>query len=138
MERFRYLDHTGDLGVELFGRTAEELFVLAGEAFTDILTDPDAVRPSGEVAITVEGEDLEQLLVEWLTELIYRFDAQGWLFRRYRVRSLDDHRLSGAAEGEPYDPDRHTIKTTVKGATYHQMEVTRTGDGWKARVILDL
>jgi SHS2 domain-containing protein len=138
METFRYLDHTGDLGVELFGRTAEELFVHAGEAFTDILTDPESVRASEEVEIAVEGADLEQLLVEWLSELIYRFDARGMLFRRYRVRSLDDRRLRGTARGERYDPGRHMIKTTVKGATYHQLEVGRTGNGWKARVILDL
>jgi len=138
MAGFRYLDHTGDLGIELSARSPETLFERAGEAFTEILTDPDTVRPSATVEIAVEGGDLEQLLVEWLTELIYRFDAQGWLFRRYRIRSLDDHRLDGTAEGEPYDPDRHTIRTTVKGATYHQLEVTRTEDGWKARVIFDL
>jgi SHS2 domain-containing protein len=138
MESFRYLDHTGDLGVELLGESLEALFEHAGEALTDILTDPETVRASSDVEISVEGADLEQLLVEWLTELIYRFDAQGWLFRRYRIRSLDDHRLTGIAQGEPYDPDRHTIKTTIKGATYHQLEVARTRSGWKARVIFDL
>ncbi|MCF8061134.1 MAG: archease [Deltaproteobacteria bacterium] len=138
MEGFRYLDHTGDLGIELFGRSREALFEHAGEAFTDIVTDPATVHASFEVEISVDGADVEQLLVEWLTELIYRFDAQGWLFRRYRIRSLDDHHLSGTVQGEPYDPDRHPIRTTVKGATYHQLEVTRTEDGWKARVIFDL
>ena len=138
MDHFRYLDHTGDLGMEIYGETPEELFEHAGEGFTHIITDPSTVQASTELEISVDAADMEQLLIEWLTELIYRFDAHGWLFREYRIQSLDPGHLSGIARGERYNPTRHPIRTTVKGATYHQLQVTRSGKGWKGRVIFDL
>jgi len=76
--------------------------------------------------------------LEWLTELIFQFEVHGRLFRRYEVRFQDDGRLLATARGETYNPDLHPIRTTVKGATYHQLEVRRTGNGWRARVIFDL
>lgn len=138
MERFRYLDHTGDLGVEVFGDTLEALFEHAGEAFMNVITDPETVKAAAAIEIAVGAPDLEQLLVEWLTELIYQFEVHGRLFRRYEVRFQDDGRLLATARGETYNPDLHPIRTTVKGATYHQLEVRRTGNGWRARVIFDL
>ncbi|MCF8040387.1 MAG: archease [Desulfohalobiaceae bacterium] len=138
MQGFRYFEHTGDLGVELYGDTLEDLFEHAGEAFTDIVIDPSSVRPLQEIELRVEAPDLEQLLVEWLSELIFRFDAHGRLFCHYHIRSLDAQRLVGTARGEVFDPTRHTIRTEVKGATYHQLELRRYEQGWKGRVIFDL
>ncbi|MFO7984665.1 MAG: archease [Desulfatiglandaceae bacterium] len=138
MEHFRYLDHTGDLGMEVYGNTLEALFEHAGEGFTRIITDPSTVQASTELEISLEAADTEQLLVEWLTELIYQFDAHGWLFREFHVHAIDSGHLSGIARGERYNPTRHPIRTTVKGATYHQLQVTRSSKGWKGRVIFDL
>ncbi len=138
MQRFHSFDHGGDLGLEIYGDDLKELFEQAGKAFTGIVTDLSTVCVSAATELQVHAPDLEQMLVEWLTELIYRFEAHGELFREYCIRSLDNHRLLGTARGEVYDPERHPLRTTVKGATYHQLELRRYKQGWRARVIFDL
>ncbi len=71
-------------------------------------------------------------------ELIYRFDAHGQLFREYNVSALDEAHLLATARGERFDPERHPLRTAVKAATYHQLELKQSENGWTARVIFDL
>ncbi len=138
MQGFHSFEHSGDLGLEISGDDLQGLFEQAGEAFTDIVTDLSTVRAATASEIQIQALDVEQLLVEWLSELIYRFDAHGELFREYHVSSLDDARLLATARGERFDPDRHPLRTSVKAATYHQLELKQSENGWTARVIFDL
>ncbi len=138
MEKFRYIDHTGDLGVEVFGDSLNRLFQNAGEAFADIMTDPRAIRRRESKAVSLKADRVEDLLVRWFNEFIFFFETEGLLFSRFDIDSIDESHIEARIHGEPYDENRHTIKTTVKSATYHQLEVVRQEDGWKATVIFDL
>lgn len=138
MKRFSFIDHTGDLGIEIFGKDPATLFQHAGEAFTYIVTDPKKVRARKSKHVSLQSERMEDLLVHWLNELIFLFDTEGLLFSRFEVESINEGHMEATVQGESYDQDRHSIKTTLKAATYHQLEVIR-GDGtWKARVIFDV
>ncbi|MFW6333371.1 MAG: archease [Thermodesulfobacteriota bacterium] len=138
MEKFRYIDHTGDLGVEVFGDSLSRLFQNAGEAFADIMTDLRAVRRHESKAVSLEADRIEDLLVHWLNEFIFFFETEGLLFSGFEIDSIDDTHIEARIHGEPYDENRHTIKTTAKSATYHHLEVVRQEDVWKATVIFDL
>jgi SHS2 domain-containing protein len=46
--------------------------------------------------------------------------------------------LTATVGGEPLDPDRHPSRVLVKSATYHGLRVTRDGDTWRARIVLDI
>jgi SHS2 domain-containing protein len=108
---YRFLDHTADVAVELRAPTRDELFADALVAFTDTTTDPATVTPREAVRIEVEADDAESLLVEFLDELVYRFEVDGMLFREAEV-TIAEHgegedgslRLAAEARGEPYDP----------------------------------
>ena len=73
MQKYRDFDHTGDLGVEVFGDSLQALFRHAGEALVNIITDADTIRTRESKAITVQAEGLEQLMVRWLNELLFLF-----------------------------------------------------------------
>jgi SHS2 domain-containing protein len=140
---YRYLDHTADVAVELRAPTREALFADALAAFTDTTTDPGTVESKDAVRIEVEADDAESLLVEWLGELVYRFEVDGMLFREAEV-ALEDAgdgalRLTAEARGERYDPDRHPSRVHVKAITWHGLEVRRESDGsWYGQVIFDI
>jgi len=138
MENFRFIDHTGDLGVEVFGENLSALFQHAGEAFTEIITDAETIVTRESIPVSLKAEQIEDLLVRWLNEFVFLFDTKGLLFRVFNIASIDDRHIEATVQGEPYDERRHPIKTTVKSATYHQLEVVREGEIWKARIILDL
>jgi len=136
--RFEFVDHTGDLGVRLFGDSLPRLFEQAAEALTFILTDPQAIRINESRRLLLEAKTDEELLITWLNELVYLFDTEGILFRNYDVLSVHDHHLEALAQGEIYDEGRHPIKTAVKAATYHQLKIETHQGVWTAQVIFDL
>jgi SHS2 domain-containing protein len=143
---YRFLDHTADVAVELRAPTRDELFADALVAFTDTTTDPATVTPREAVRIEVAAEDAESLLVEFLDELVYRFEVDGMLFREAEV-TIAEHgeagdgslHLTAEARGEPYDPGRHPSRVHVKAITWHGLEVRREpGGSWLGRVIFDI
>lgn len=132
------MDHTGDLGVRVFGGSLPQLFEQSAQALTFILTDPDSLRVQESRKIRLEAKTDEELLITWLNELVYLFDTEGLLFKNYNVLSVHDHHLEALAQGESYDEGRHPIKTTVKAATYHQLKIENRQGVWTAQVIFDL
>jgi protein archease len=138
MCRFRILEHTADVGFEAFGSTLPEVFENAARALAHLIADPGTVEPSQEIRFEVEGTDLPDLLVNWLSEILFRHDAERWLFHDFRVESLDDHAVSGIAWGEEIDQARHQTNLMVKAITYHQLNLQQTAGGWRARVYVDI
>ena len=137
------LDHTADAGVVVTAAGREELFRESLRALTDCLTELDSVRASDRLAVRVSAPDLEQLLVEWLGEALYRFDAEGFLAADARLTITDSAtgglELDGELRGESHDGRRHPLKLLVKAVTYHGLEIGRpAGGGWRARVIFDI
>lgn len=138
MEKFRYIDHTGDLGLEVFGADIPSLFEHAAEGFFEIITEPATIREEEEREISVKADGLEELLVAWLEEFVFLFDTQSLLFKSFRILSLDEREMRAVAMGEHYDEARHPIKTIIKGATYHQLKIEQTDGTWRAKIIFDL
>ena len=136
---YETFDHTADLGLRVRAADLDTLFAEAAEALTSVVVeDPASVEPSREVSIHVAGTDRTYLLFDWLKELLYRFDAEHLLFRRFAVRVRDDG-LDASAWGEPYDPDRHPLSHEVKAITYRGLRVEQEpGGGWVAEVIVDI
>jgi len=136
--KFRLLDHTADLGVLVYGEDLEELFTNAGKAFFTIITDLRRVRESTERIIRVESTNLEDLMVNWLGELLYLHDVDSLLFRSFSIDELRDGTMQARAKGEAFHEGRHVIKREIKAVTYHQIEVKKEKGRWRARIIFDL
>ena len=138
---YRVFDHTADIGLEIRAPAIETLFETAGLALFDLLADVSTVVPAQERSFAItdaDPTDLADLLVRWLSELLFVHDVERLLFSRFVVRSLEDGRLVAKALGEPYDPTRHRMRREVKAVTYHQASVSRDDEGWTARVICDV
>lgn len=138
MMPFRVLEHTADVGFEALGNTREEVFGNAARALTDLMVDLPTIRPAQEVSIEVSSSSAANLLVDWLSEILYRYDAESWLFCDFTVTRLSDQALAAVARGEKFDPARHRIKLLVKAVTYHQLVLENARDGWRAQVYVDI
>ncbi|HEV2350650.1 MAG TPA: archease [Terriglobia bacterium] len=138
MESFRILEHTADVGFEAFGETREEVFAHAGQALQSLIVDLNSIVPREEIEIQVTGADAGSLLVNWLSEILYRIDAEGRLFHDFRVTSITDRSLSAVSRGEPFDRARHQMNLQVKAITYHQLALVETPNGWRAQVYVDI
>ena len=84
----RFLDHPSDVYIEVKARNLEEAFALCGKALYDVMTDVNAVKAQEKVEVVVEGFDLHSLLYNWLEELLYLFDAKGFLGSDVKVEEI--------------------------------------------------
>jgi SHS2 domain-containing protein len=134
---YAFIEHTGDLGVDLEAPSLEALFETAAEALFAVLVEGEAAdRPAASVAVA--ASDREALLVDWLNELLFLHTLGGWVLRHYRVRLEGEAGLRAEVGGERFDPARHQARCEVKAATFHGLRLRREGGAWRGRVIFDL
>ena len=135
---YELIDHTADIGVRVNGGSLPELFEHAAFAMFDIMLDISGVQPAVEREFACRSDSIEDLLVEWLGNVLYVFDTERIVFSRFRVERLDGQFLSARASGEHFDPGRHDLKTMIKAVTYHNLCVRQLSDGYEASVIFDI
>jgi SHS2 domain-containing protein len=141
---YRFFDHTGDFGLELTASGPADALDGVTRAFLELLTDaPGCVDEREARGIDVRGFDAADALVAFANELLYQFEAEGFLAARFaptRV-ALDggEAEIAGALHGEPYDPARHPIARPVKAVTHHGVRFEPREDGvWSIRLVFDL
>ncbi len=131
-------DHTADLGLRIRAPSLEELLIDAARGlFSVMVADLATVRPVEEAAFRIDGENVEELLHDWLAELLFTFHVRRLVLAEFRVR-VDAAGMTATARGEPIDPARHAIEVEVKAVTWHGLKVERRPDGWFAEVIVDI
>ena len=137
MPQFEVIDHTADIGIIAYGKDEKEVFSSSAYGLFSIIAELDEVNDVICREVEVTADDEEALLVSWLNELLYLFDVEYIIFKRFELIDLTEHELRANAYGERFDPSRHTLKTQVKAATYHMLKIEK-GDGFKAQIIFDV
>ncbi len=139
---YRYLEDiaTADAAFEVVGRTLEELFRDAAIATFEIMVDVKSVEPGITREIMLKNRTVDNLLFDWLSELVYLKDADALLFSKFDVsiKKNGSYELKATASGETINQEKHILRSDVKAVTFHMFEVKKTGENWTARVILDI
>ena len=137
MKPYEFFDHTADIGVRIHGRTREELFTNAACAFYDVqgrfeLADQRVLK------IELAADSFAELLVRWLSELVFRLSAEGAVFKYCRLQFPNDRTLVAEIEGGAVNFERSEVFEEIKAVTYHQLSMQETPEGWMAIVIFDV
>lgn len=138
---YRFLDHTGDVQAHVRAASLGGLFADAALALTATLVEPEDVRPAARHEVSLAASSPEVLLVDWLNELVYRFEVNGLLVARADARVTDEGgawRLDAVVAGEPFDEARHHARVLVKGVTYHQLAIVDVEGAVEATVVFDI
>ena len=136
-KEFEIIDHTADVGIIAYGANMKEAFASAAKGLFSLITELDDVEEVVPRDIELTTPDQESLLVAWLNELIYLFDAENIIFKRFDITELGNTRLKARSYGERVDSSKHKLKTGVKAATYHALKIDN-GDGCQVRVLFDI
>lgn len=131
-------EHTADLGLEARADSLGELFEALGEGLAEQICRRQAVAAREHKSLLVRAENLEDLLHDFLGELLGLFHLELFLAREVKVERIDERAVEAVAGGETYDPARHELDTEIKAVTYHHLKVAREGDQWIGRVVLDI
>ena len=126
MKMYELIDHTADVGVKAYGKTLSEAFENAAKGMFDIITDSSEIESIGQYDIELEAPDLEQLLVDWLSELLFLNSAKNLVFGFFKI-DLDEKnkKLTAKVFGEKFDLSKHKIGAEIKAVTYHMLEVKK-------------
>jgi len=138
---YRFLDHTGDVAVRVRAASLGALFDDAARALTATLVGTGDVRPAAHWDVSIEAASPDLLLVDWLNELVYRFDVEGFLVARADARVTDTGRawrLDAVVLGEALDETRHPVRAPVKGVTYHQLGIAEVDGALETTVVFDV
>ena len=134
---FEIIDHTADVGIAAYGADMSQAFANAARALFSLITELDDVAEVLHRDVELIAPDQESLLVEWLNELIYLFDTENIIFKRFDITQLNHTQLKARSYGEKVDKSKHKLKTGVKAATYHMLKVDK-GDVCKVQVLFDI
>lgn len=131
-------DHTADLGVEISGADPYQLFANAGTTLFHLISGGSAIEENNALPVTVEGSGYEDLMMNWLRELLYLHQVKGYLLSTFIIHQLDDSILRATVRGERFDARRHELLREIKAVTYHQLSVKQEQVGWTARLVFDI
>jgi SHS2 domain-containing protein len=132
------VQHTADAGLEAWAPSLAELLRQAACGMLNLIADRRGVRRGVARRVEATGDGVEELLVNWLSELNFQHQVHGELYAEVVVDEASESEASGRAIGEPLDPARHELRSEIKGVTYHGLEVKRGPEGWTARVLFDV
>jgi len=137
MKKYEQIDISGDAGLKVRGDTIEELFKNAAEGMFSLITDVSSISGTVKREINISADSIEDLLIRWLNELVFIFDAYGFTGRTFNV-SIENNTLNASVSGGTFDPEVNESSLLIKAATYHGLSVKKLDTHWEAAVIFDI
>jgi len=134
------LRHTADLAVRIYGKTLEDLFINAAKTIFDITAQPNAAAfASPPILFNIDSNDHEELLVNWLNEILFYFYTEKIICTSFKVTNLTKKHLEIKTETKKITAQSNFIKTEIKSVTFHNVEIEKEHlGGYKVDLILDI
>jgi SHS2 domain-containing protein len=128
---YRWVDHTAEVELEIEAASEREVLEEAVRALADLL----GMEVPGDVVrtLSVEAADRPALLAGWIEELAFMAESEGFVTTHVIDVSLGPGALEATVAGVLGEPP-----PLVKAVTYHRLAFEPSGDGYVARVILDV
>ncbi len=130
MRRYHFLRHTADAKFRAYGSTLEEAFENAALATAALMWEWQKVEPVLEFNVEVQGQDLKQLLVNFLEEIVFLLETRMFLLHSVVNIKIDKeknrYRLCSLFRGDSFS-DKYVIFGDVKAITYNEMEIHSDG-----------
>jgi len=141
VKKYTLIEHTADIGIRVKAKNLKELFKNTALAMFEIMAEK---KPNTEnrtprtenVIIKQKADNLEELLVNWLNELLSLSATKELIFFKFKINKLDKNNLEAEVSG--YEIKNYKVNTEIKAATYHQLKLEKNPSGWSAEVIFDV
>jgi SHS2 domain-containing protein len=135
---FEVIDHTADIGIVAYGADIKQVFANAALGLFNLMADLDDFEEGMQRDLELSAEDVEVLLIEWLNELIYIFDVEHIIFKKFEIEKLTSTEITARCFGEKMKPGQHKLKREIKAATYHMLRISKEDGTYKVQVIFDI
>ncbi len=131
------------MGIRGWGDTLEQAFEETAMAMAELCADRKCLETTATLKVECEGEDLTELLLEFLNSLLAEADRAGLVLGTVSVDKIYEEngrfKLKARAMCAPYESAREALLIEVKAATYYGASVKRSeSGGWIAQCVVDL
>jgi SHS2 domain-containing protein len=137
-KKYRITKHQNELAVRISGISQADLFANSAFALFDVMTDPTTVETKERIPLEIEGTDRDDLMVNWMRELLYLYQGSGYLLKEFKISQVKDTVVKAEVGGEKIDPDRHEIKQEIAAVAFHKSRMEKTGNQWIAQIIFEI
>jgi SHS2 domain-containing protein len=138
-KKYRITKHQSELAVKVVGDSQADLFANSAYTLFDVMVaDLDKVDCKDHIPLEIEGTDRDDLMVNWMRELLYLYQGSGYLLKDFQIREVKDTIVKAEVAGEKIDPDRHEIKQEIAAIAFHKSRMDKTGNQWTAQVIFEV
>ena len=138
-KNYRITKRQSELAVRVVGNTQADLFANSALAPFDVMVaDVGNIESKERLPLEVEGTDRDDLMVNWVRELLYLYQGSGYLLREFLIREVKDTIVKAEVAGEKIDPDRHEIQQEIAAVAFHKSRMEKTGNQWTAHLIFEV
>ena len=142
---FKITNHTADVGIEMWGETPQAVLEEAARGMLSLIVNLKSVKYHIEKTVVIEADNLEDLLLNWLREILFIQESERIVFSKVSIPTENiscskqaNYRFSGLLMGEKLNLKRHDICMEIKAVTRHQMYFQKKCQLWRAGILFDI
>jgi SHS2 domain-containing protein len=129
------LSHTADVRLRVKAPSIPALFAEAARAMMIVMYGGCEAGSLTE-ELTLSAGDQEELLHDFLSEILYLSDVRESVYCSFRVK-IEDTCLSATLNGVPFDRNLH-FGTEIKGVSYYGLQIVKEGESYATNILFDV
>lgn len=141
-KKYRFLEDVAiaDIAYQAYGKNLNELFENAAFAIFELSASLKTVEANKKIKFELENEKIENLLYDFLSEILFLKDSKYMVFKKVKVDIEDGkkYQLKAVLEGDTINPQKQQLENDIKAVTMHMFKVEKIKNSWKATVVLDI
>ena len=143
MPKYKILENVAfaDICFEAYGKDYNELFESSALAVFEMAVDISNVKPKIKKQVKLKSYSIENLLYDFLSEILFFKDAEQLIFSGSKVEIGEKNgnfNLTAEFKGDKIDPLIHKLDNDIKAITMHMFKVEEVKNGFKATVVVDI
>ena len=140
--KYKFLEDVAiaDIAYEAFGKDLNELFENAAFAIFELSVNLKTIEAEKKVEFKLEHEKIENLLYDFLSEILFLKDSKYMVFKKVKVSIKEGkkNQLKAVLEGTTINPEKQQLENDIKAITMHMFELKKEKNGYKATIVVDI
>ena len=142
-KKYKVLDNVAiaDIAFECYGKDLNELFENSALAIFEETTDLKKVEEKQKKKIKLKADNVESLLYDFLSEILYIKDTDSFLFKKSKIKINEKNKkysLEAELSGEEINRKKHDLRNDIKAITLHMFKVEKTKKRYRSTIVVDV
>jgi SHS2 domain-containing protein len=142
MQKYKFLEDVAlaDIAYEAYGKDLNELFENAAAALFELTADLSTVKNKKRIDFYLEHVNAENLLYDFLSEILYLKDKEYMVFTKVDVKIVPGKKLklNASLKGDRINSKTQKLENDIKAITMHMFKLEIIKGEYKSTIVVDL